>query len=364
MGPARGIHPRSRLRYPQLAAAGGPRPQIYLPERDSATKAGGNARITKLPWLEGNPHGKDITLRLTALDDIGDSLSAWQRAAIEAILNPRFRCPHPGRTAVAFLPFDLSDRMGICWRGLAGNWSSFPESPQHESGRPMVPSVVLDQDVEIPFVSSLSEFRQWALSEDFPERGRIDYLGGRIEVDMTPEDYYSHGGLKVEVVGVLRGIVKAADLGDLRSDRTRLSNTESKAELSVEPDVVFVSHETFESGRARLVAKAGGEADRYVELVGAPDLVVEIVSDRSVNKDTERLPSAYWKAGVTEYWLMDARGERLSFRIFRHGSEGFESAQRDADGFQYSTVFQQWFRLYRTRDRRGGVMFDLQRKDG
>ncbi len=224
----------------------------------------------------------------------------------------------------------------------------------------MATTIALGEDLEIPFVGSLSEFRQWALSEDFPERGRIDYLPGRIEVDMTPEDYYSHGTLKVEVIGVLRDVVKAGDLGDLQSDRTRVSNPD--ADLSVEPDLVFIAHETFESGRAKLVSKATGEADRYVEVVGSPDLVVEIVSDHSVKKDTERLPAAYWKAGVAEYWLMDARGEELFFRINRRGVAAFETAPRDGDGFQHSAVLSQWFRLARRRDRRGGWAFDLERK--
>ena len=52
-----------------------------------------------------------------------------------------------------------------------------------------------------------------------------------------------------------------------------------------------------------------------MELEG-PDLVVEIVSDSSVTKDTQRLPLSYWQAGVTEYWLVDVGGERLSFQIY------------------------------------------------
>lgn len=226
----------------------------------------------------------------------------------------------------------------------------------------MATSIALNEDVEIPFVGSLSEFREWALSDDFPECGRIDYLTGRIEVDMTPEDYYSHGGLKVEAIRVLGDVVKTGGLGDLRSDRTRITNT--TADLSAEPDLIFVSHETFECGRARLVAKATEQVDRYVEVVGSPDLVVEIVSDHSVKKDTERLPAAYFKAGVVEYWLMDARGEELVFRIHRRGRTGFEPAPCDAERFQYSPVLDQWFRLACHRDRRGGREFDLERKGG
>lgn len=224
----------------------------------------------------------------------------------------------------------------------------------------MSASVSLDEGLEIPFAGSLEEFRAWARSDDSPEHGRVDYLAGRIEVDMTFEDYYTHGGLKVEVVRVLGGLVKAGDLGDLRSDRTRISIPE--ANLSVEPDVVFISFDAFASGRARLVAKATGEADRYVEVEGTPDLVVEIVSDRSVTKDTVRLPVAYWQAGIPEYWLMDARSEELVFQIYRHGPSRYEPASLDAEGFQHSAVFQRWFRLSRRRDRRGGWAFELEHK--
>jgi Uma2 family endonuclease len=222
----------------------------------------------------------------------------------------------------------------------------------------MATSVAVQEDLEVPFVGSLEEFRRWARSDDFPERGRIDYLAGRIEVDMTPEDYYSHGGLKVEVIGALREIVKASDLGDLRTDRTRISTAE--ADLSAEPDLVFVSFDSFASGRARLVAKVTEEADRYVEIEGAADLVVEIVSDRSVTKDTVRLPVAYWRAGVLEYWLMDARGKELVFRIHHRGPSAYLPAPVDANGFQYSGVFQRWFRLTRRRGRQGGWAFDLE----
>jgi Uma2 family endonuclease len=224
----------------------------------------------------------------------------------------------------------------------------------------MTTSIALEENLEIPLVGSLEEFRQWARSDEFPERGRIDYLAGRIEVDMTPEDYYSHGALKVEVIRVLGDIVKAGDLGDLRSDRTRISTPE--ADLSVEPDLVFISYETFDRGGVRLVAKATGEPDRYVEVEGSPDLVVEIVSNRSVTKDTVRLLAAYWQAGVTEYWLLDARGEALAFHIYRRGPSSYELAPADSEGFQYSAVLNHRFRLTRRRDRRGGWAFDLEHK--
>ncbi len=224
----------------------------------------------------------------------------------------------------------------------------------------MATSVIIEEQIEIPFMGSLADFRAWATSDRFPERGRIDYVAGRIEVDMSPEEVFCHGTLKIEIVRVLSQIVKTAGLGHLFTDSTRVSCP--AAELSVEPDVVFVSEESLESGGVRLVPKATGEPDRYIELEGAPDLIVEIVSDASVIKDTQRLPTAYYRCAVREFWLVDARGEELVFQIHHRGPSAYQVAQPNPNGFQFSNVFNTWFRLTRRRNQRGRWLFDLQEK--
>lgn len=222
--------------------------------------------------------------------------------------------------------------------------------------------LVLDEQIEVPMdLRCLADFRRWATSEDFPERGRIDYVEGRIEVDLSPEDLHTHGTLKTELIGVLGHRIKQTGLGELYTTRARLSCPE--ADLSAEPDVVFVSESSLDSGRVRFVPKAGGAADRYVELEGPPDLIVEIVSDASVRKDTERLPAAYYRAGVTEFWLIDARGEDLLFRIHHRGASQYEPAETDADGYQYSTILDSRYRLDRSRNAKGRIIFDLREKE-
>jgi Uma2 family endonuclease len=225
----------------------------------------------------------------------------------------------------------------------------------------MTTTVLFEEQIEIPLgIRSLAGFRRWAVSDQFPEIGRIDFIAGRIEVDMSPEDLYCHGALKVELLRVLSQHVKSGQLGDLFSDRTRVSAPH--ADLSVEPDIVFISHETLGSGRVHLVPRSGGQPGRYVEVEGPPDLVVEIVSDRSVRKDTERLPVAYFQAGVREFWLADARSEPIVFRIHHRGPAGFQPVAPDADGFQPSAVFHAHFRLDARRDERGHWAFDLREK--
>jgi len=222
----------------------------------------------------------------------------------------------------------------------------------------MVTTVLFEEKVEIPLdIRSLADFRRWALSPEFPERGRIDFLAGRIEVDMSPEDLFCHGTLKGEIHAVLHRLVKEAGLGHLFVDSTRVSCPE--ADLSVEPDIVFLSHAAIESGRVRLVPKAGGEPGRYVEIEGPPDLVVEVVSDTSQAKDTRRLPAAYFRASVSEFWLADARGDTPIFCIHRRGSGGFVPVAPDAEGFQSSAVLQCGFRLDARRDAQGHWTFDL-----
>jgi Uma2 family endonuclease len=108
-----------------------------------------------------------------------------------------------------------------------------------------------------------------------------------------------------------------------------------------------------------LVSKASHEPDRFIEVEGPPELVVEIVSDSSVKKDTQRLLAAYYQAGVEEYWLVDARVEPLLFCINRRGSSSYEPVVADAAGYQRSAVLGCGYRLLRRQTAPGRLAFDL-----
>jgi len=221
--------------------------------------------------------------------------------------------------------------------------------------------VAFDQgEVHLPpeATSSLAAFRRWALSADCPDFGRVDYIAGSIEVsDMAGEELFAHGTLKGKLFAAILARVERLELGYVFTDSTRVSSLE--ASLCAEPDVVVVSYDAIESGRVRLVPKATGEPGRYVEIEGPPDLVVEVVSDSTVRKDTLRLPRAYFEAGVTEFWLADGRKEDLSFVVHRRGESAFEPVGTDANGFQASAVLGTSFRLDRSRDRLGAWRYDL-----
>lgn len=224
----------------------------------------------------------------------------------------------------------------------------------------MASAILIEDELEIPAIQDLEEFRRWATAEDFPETGRIDFVAGRIEVDMSPEELHTHGKPKTELVIVLGERIRSRQLGELYTDRTRVSCPD--ADVSAEPDIVFISEEALDSGRVRLVPKSGGEEDRYVELEGAPDLIVELVSDSSVRKDTRRLPKRYWQAGVREFWLVDCRREPLLFRIQQRGASGYDPAPVNAESYQYSAVLNAWYKLERSRNQRGRWQYTLHTK--
>ena len=213
----------------------------------------------------------------------------------------------------------------------------------------MATALLPDWQLSIPpGDGSLAWFRRWAQSADFPDRGRIDFIQGQIEVDMVPEDFYCHGTLKTHLTGKLAQIIEDENLGDLVCDRSRVSSP--NANFSAEPDLVFVSLAAYSEGRVVLVPKANREAGRFIEIEGAPDLIIEIVSDSSEAKDYERLPAAYGLAGVREYWLVDARGETLMFQIQELHGDRLEPVGITADGWQNSKVLQRDFRLERLPD--------------
>jgi len=222
-----------------------------------------------------------------------------------------------------------------------------------------VVSIILE-DLEIPLdISGLDAFRCWTRSAKFPENGRIDYVCGNIEVSMSPEELYSHGRVKVVLTCALELISQQLKSGELYVDSTRVVSEEGN--LSAEPDLVFVSYQSLKTG---LVVRTPGTRrdDAFIELTGGPDMIAEIVSDSSVAKDTVRLPAAYYLAGVTEYWLVDARNEEIIFNIFRRGEAQFDPSSVDSEGFAMSEVFRRSFRLIRNKTSEGYWHFELQSK--
>ncbi len=224
-------------------------------------------------------------------------------------------------------------------------------------------TIVIASEIDVPpleipgGIASLTDFRRWVFSKSFPETGRIDYIDGRIEVDMAADDLFVHNLPKTELTATLHHLVKERELGWLFCDGARISCPE--AELSAEPDVVFIAKESYERGRTTFRKSKSRSHPGYVEIVGPADLVVEVVSDSSVRKDTRLLPDAYFRSGVEEFWLLDCRGNDVSFEISVRGPKKFKAVKVEADGYRRSTILNAAFRLSRKRAGAGMWRYDL-----
>jgi Uma2 family endonuclease len=229
------------------------------------------------------------------------------------------------------------------------------QGPAAESKPVRRSDVIIEDRACIPaWVDDLDSFRRWAHSDEFPERGQFSYLNGEIWVDLSMEELFSHNQVKGAFTFTILGLLEQIPSGRFVLDRMLLSNM--AANLSTEPDGLFFFWETLKSGRLRLIE---GAVEGYMELEGTPDMILEIISRSSVRKDTERLRELYWRGGITEYWLVDARRSSPRFDILRHTKDGYVATEAQ-DGWLFSAVFGQAFQLTRQTDPLGRPQYKLQ----
>jgi Uma2 family endonuclease len=213
--------------------------------------------------------------------------------------------------------------------------------------------VVADQVRTPSWVNDLESFRRWSRSDEYPERGWVSFLDGEVWVDTDMEQLFTHNRIKTCLTVALGGIAESEEIGYYFSDRASLSN--EAADLSTEPDGTYCSFAALAAKRAVLVE---GVEEGHVEIEGTPDMVLEVVSTRSVRKDTKVLRRLYWKASIPEYWLVDARKGPLQFDILRWTDRGY-AATRRKQGWLRPKVFGRPFLLESKPDRLGNPQFFL-----
>ena len=147
--------------------------------------------------------------------------------------------------------------------------------------------------------------RELLTAEDFLEwlePGRCaDLIGG--EIAMHSPVSVRHADLLNFLDGILRLYVDRRRLGFLYREvvAVRLS-----ARNTFQPDLAFYRAER-------------RSAIRRNHVEGAPDLVVEVLSPRTADRDTGPKFAAYQRHGVLEYWILDP--EALAHRFYRRDGE-------------------------------------------
>ncbi|HEY5452695.1 MAG TPA: Uma2 family endonuclease [Polyangia bacterium] len=198
-------------------------------------------------------------------------------------------------------------------------------------------------------------FRRWITSRAFPEQVSPTFVDGEIWLSMSPESLETHNKVLLEFISALARHVKDRDLGEVYAERALFTNV--PARVSTEPDFLFVSWSASETGRVTL-SRRRQRQEEFIEIVGTPDMVLEVLSDSSVRKDRKRLKVAYESARIPEYWLVDARGEGISFEILMLEGDAYRPSA-PPDQPQTSRVLGARFQLRRARNRVGRFTYTL-----
>jgi hypothetical protein len=124
-------------------------------------------------------------------------------------------------------------------------------------------AVVFEDQLRVPMdVFELQKFRAWAHSDEFPETGKIAFIDGEIEIDMSPEELNSHNRVKRDISTDLNVLVRHTDLGELLVDgEVRKSNSKSWFEAKpITPQSSGMPPACFapQSSTADFVSSAGG----------------------------------------------------------------------------------------------------------
>jgi Uma2 family endonuclease len=158
--------------------------------------------------------------------------------------------------------------------------------------------------------------------EDFcaliPDGQKADLIDGVIYV--ASPDNTEAGRLTVWLTRLVADYVDYLDLGEILISRIAFRLDELN---SPEPDLAFIRKD-----RLHLIRRG--------YFAGPPDLVLEIVSPESIDRDYVKKRRQYEKAGVPEYWIVDELSQKVT--LLRLGSNGRYREIRPRKGVLTSRV--------------------------
>ena len=145
-----------------------------------------------------------------------------------------------------------------------------------------------------------------------PEDKRYELLDGELVVSPAPKEVHQRvlGNLYLE----LSLFVRERHVGRVYLSPFDVVLTDTDV---VQPDLLFVSNE-----RAGIVTEDNAR--------GGPDLVIEILSPSTAERDLTFKRALYARHGVTEYWLVDT--DARTIEVLALGEQDFVRVQRYVAG--------------------------------
>lgn len=137
-----------------------------------------------------------------------------------------------------------------------------------------------------------------------PEDHRYEILDG--DLFMTPAPTPYHQRVSLNLLFALHRHVREGGLGEVL--QAPCDVVLSKTDV-LQPDILFVA-----ADRRSIIG------EKYIS--GAPDLVVEVLSPATADRDTDVKTKIYARFGVKELWIADPDAKTAS--VFANSGEGFE----------------------------------------
>jgi Uma2 family endonuclease len=122
-----------------------------------------------------------------------------------------------------------------------------------------------------------------------PEDGKRYEIVDGVLLDMSPAPGIPHQKAVLRLATYMLALIEDVGLGQVFVAPVDVELTPKRV---FEPDIV-------------VVLNAGRNKVQESHIVGAPDLVVEVVSPRTKRYDRTIKREAYARAGIREYWQMD-----------------------------------------------------------
>ena len=161
--------------------------------------------------------------------------------------------------------------------------------------------------------------RDYMSIPDGDER-RYELIDG--ELMLAPAPIPTHQMIVLELVYILKEFVERHGLGRVFISPIDVLLSEHDV---VQPDILFISAE-----RLHIVG------ERNIQ--GAPDLVIEVLSPSTTERDRVLKSSSYLRFGVPEYWIVDP-AER-TIEVMRAGQTEFDTLRVYTEGtFAESPTF-------------------------
>lgn len=137
------------------------------------------------------------------------------------------------------------------------------------------------------------------------ETERYELLEGELIMVPSPTTYHQRICRNLEFP--LWDFVRRNDLGEVLHAPCDVVLGQEKV---VQPDILYISRE-----RSEIIVKE--------EVRGAPDLIVEIFSPTTAERDRTYKRTLYARHGVKEYWLVDPEGQTIE--VLSLGEAGFNT---------------------------------------